>query len=192
VVVSGAVEGPVDDAVLRRILREVGHDAGPIHIKNGKAAVLGKLDGYNAAASLMPWLVLVDLNGDAHCAPAFVAEQMSSPADQMMFRVAVRQIEAWLLADSGRFAHFMRVSQARVPGDPDSLANSKRVVVEIAQHSRDRQIREQMVPGAGSGRAVGPGYVARMIEFVQRHWDPGQAAVRSDSLHRCLYRLSAL
>lgn len=190
--VAGAVEGLLDDAVLRRIVEEVGHDAGPIHIKNGKSALLEKLGGYNAAARHMPWVVLVDLNGDADCAPTFVAEHLPAPAKQMLFRVAVRQVEAWLLADVIRFARFIGVSRARLPGDPDSLANSKRAVVEIAGHSRDRRVREDLVPSAGSGRHVGPGYVARMIEFVQQAWSPEDAADRSDSLRRCLNCLSAL
>jgi hypothetical protein len=192
VVVSGAVEGLLDDAVLRRILREVGCNAGPIHIKNGKSAVLEKLDGYNAAARLMPWVVLVDLNGDAACAPTFVAEHVKSPSELLQFRVAVRQVEAWLLADAGRIARFLRVSGARLPGDPDSLENSKRAIVEIARHSRDRSVREEIIPSPGSGRQVGPGYVARMIEFVQTGWHPAEAAARSESLYRCLRCLSAL
>lgn len=191
-VLFGAVEGPVDAAVLRRILRQAGHDAGPIHIKNGKPAVLDKLGGYNAAARLMPWIVLVDLNGDAECAPSFVAKHLPSPAEQMQFRVAVRQVEAWLLADAIGFAHFLRVSRDRLPGDPDSLENAKRTLVEIARHSNDRKVREEITPSPGSGRQVGPGYVARMIEFIQVTWNPEDAASRSESLRRCLSCLSGL
>lgn len=191
-VVSGAVEGLLDDAVLRRMLREAGHDPGPIHIKNGKSAVLEKLEGYNAAAGFMPWVVLVDLNGDADCAPTFVAEHLQAPAEQMLFRVAVRQVEAWLLADVVRFARFIGVSRARLPGNPESLANSKRAVVEIARYSKRRSVREEIVPNPASGRQVGPGYVASMIEFVQTSWNPEEAAARSDSLRRCLGCLSRL
>jgi hypothetical protein len=192
VIVSGAVEGPVDDAVVRRLLRQSGHEVGPIYIKNGKAALLQKLLGYNAAAQLGPWLVLVDLNGDAPCASPFVAKHLPSPAEHMIFRVAVRQVEAWLLADRSRFARFMRVSQTRLPNDPDSLVNSKKSLIEIARHSSDRRVREEVLPQAGSGRQVGPGYVASMIEFIELYWKPEEAAARSDSLRRCLGRLSAL
>ncbi len=83
VVVSGVVEGPVDDAVVRRLLREVGHDVGPIHIKNGKPALLNKLAGYDAAARIAPWLVLVDLNGDSECAATFVERHLPSPAEHI-------------------------------------------------------------------------------------------------------------
>lgn len=191
-IVSGAVEGPVDDAVVRRLLRETGHIVGPIHIKSGKSPLLAKLHGYDAAAQIAPWLVLVDLNGDAPCAALFVAEHLSAPSDHMLFRVAVRQVEAWLLADKRHFARFLRVSQARLSNDPDSLSNSKRVVVEVARHSSDRRVRQEMVPQPGSGRQVGPGYVARMIEFVELHWRVDEAELRSESLRRCLDRLRSL
>jgi hypothetical protein len=191
-IVSGAVEGPVDDAVVRKVLRACGHEPGSIHIKNGKSGLLEKLTGYNTAAQIAPWLVLVDLNGDASCAPPFVAACLPSPAEQMIFRVAVRQVEAWLLADRSRFARFLKVSQARLPRDPDSLPDAKRVVTDIARHSSDRRIREEMVSRPGSGRKVGPAYVARMIEFIELVWMPDDAEIRSDSLSRCLGRLRLL
>lgn len=190
-VIAGAVEGPVDDAVLRRLFVECGHEPGPIHIKNGKSGVIDKLPGYNNAARFTPWLVLIDLD-DATCAPEYVATELPAPAAQMLFRVAVRQVESWLLADASRLASFLRVSRARVPGDPDSLPHSKQALVDLSRHSANRTIREEMVPRPGSGRRTGAGYVSRLIEFVQSHWDPHEAAQHSDSLRRSLERLTAL
>ncbi|MEO8481610.1 MAG: hypothetical protein ABI634_05320 [Acidobacteriota bacterium] len=49
-----------------------------------------------------------------------------------------------------------------------------------------------MLPRAGSGRDVGPGYSGRLIEFVndvERGWRVDVAAARSRSLQRCLERL---
>jgi hypothetical protein len=192
VIVFGAVEGVVDDAVVRRIVRATDHEIGPIHVKDGKQALLQKLHGYNAAALFVPWLVLVDLNGDAPCAPPFVAQHLPTPKGNMLFRVAVRQVEAWLLADRARFARFLRVSPAKLSNDPDSLPNAKRVVGELAHQSTDRRIREEVAPRPGSGLQVGPAYVARMIEFIGLAWEPDEAAVRSDSLRRCLDRLRSL
>jgi hypothetical protein len=186
------VEGPVDDAVVRRLVQEVGHSVGSVHIKNGKPALLEKLAGYNAAARIAPWLVLLDLNGDADCAPRFVDMHLKSPAEHMMFSVAVKQVEAWLLADRTNLARFLRVSQAKLPTDPESLTHPKRVVVDLARYSRDRRTREEMVPRPGSGRSVGPAYVARMIEFIELVWNPDGAAGQSESLRRCIARLRAL
>jgi hypothetical protein len=65
----------------------------------------------------------------------------------------------------------------------------KRAMVEVAGHSRRREIRQDMVPRRGSGSSVGPAYTSRLIEFAQAHWRPETAARASDSLRRCLARL---
>ena len=191
-IVSAAVEGVVDDAVVRRLLRTTGHEVGPIHVKHGKSALLQRLPGYNAAAQRGPWLVLVDLNGDAPCAPPFVARHLGDPARHMLFRVAVHQVEAWLLADRARFARFLRVSPTRLPADPDALPDAKQTVVDVAAYSEDREIRQEIPPQRGSGRQVGPAYTARMIEFAEQRWRPDEAGARSESLRRCLARLGGL
>ena len=177
---------------MRRLLSEANHQAGPLYIANGKPNLLRALDGYNNAARISPWIVLIDLNGDDDCAPPFVTRHMPSPATQMVFRVCVRQVESWLLADRERIARFLRVSQARIPRNPDSEPDSKEALIGIARRSSDRLIREEMVPSPGSGRRVGPGYVARILEFIQNRWDPSVAAGHSESLDRCLRQLTSI
>ena len=68
VIVSAAVEGIVDDAVVRRLLADAAATAGAIHIAHGKAHLKNKVSGYNHAAKRYPWVVLVDLDHDADCA----------------------------------------------------------------------------------------------------------------------------
>lgn len=100
IIVSGAVEGDIDEAVLRRLLDLVGAKAGPVHGKNGKAQLLQRLRSYGQAARFSAWFVLVDLDHDASCAPGFVSRWLPEPvSDTLCFRVAVREVEAWLLAD---------------------------------------------------------------------------------------------
>jgi hypothetical protein len=190
--ISGAVEGPIDDAVVRRLIRDTEHEVDSIYFRNGKAGLLERLPGYNAAARLKPWLVLIDLNGDAECAASFIVEKLPSPAQQMLFRVAVRQIESWVLADREKVARFLRISQALVPRDPDSLENAKRALVNLARRSSSRAIQQDMVPTTGSARKVGVAYTARMIEFIEGAWSPDGAKSQSDSLRRCLDRLQEL
>jgi hypothetical protein len=84
------------------------------------------------------------------------------------------------------------VAVARVPQHPDELDNPKQQLVHLARRSHRRAIREDLVPREGSGRAVGPLYTTRMIEFLQDRnsgWRPAQAALGSDSLARCVSRL---
>lgn len=190
--IAGAVEGIVDEAVLIRLVGEAGGLVHTIYGRNGKPHLRRVLGGYNNAARFSPWLVLVDLDHDAECAPPFVAALLPAPAPMMRLRVAVRAIEAWILADHEHLSDFLRVSTARLPPDPDAVPDPKRILVDLARHSRRRDIREDMVPRPGSGRAVGPAYASRLIEFAAAVWCPEVAAERSDSLRRCRDRIAEL
>ncbi|MGH2904282.1 MAG: hypothetical protein ACRDK7_11985 [Solirubrobacteraceae bacterium] len=186
------VEGIIDEAIVRTLLGHTGHVAGTIYVQGGKSKLLSKLAGFNAAARFSPWLVLIDLNGDAPCAPEFVAAMLPNPSSQMVFRIAVRQAEAWLMGDTEQLASYLRVSRPRVPNDPEGEGDAKQTMVNIARNSRDRHIREDMVPTPASGRKTGPNYAGRLIEFATRRWRPEVAAGRVESLNRCLQRLATL
>lgn len=190
--VSGAVEGLIDEAVLRGLLTHVGAAVGAVHGKHGKDDLRHGLRGYNSAARWAPWVVLVDLNRDEACAPPLRRLWLPDPAPGMCFRIVVRKIEAWLLADRERIARFLGVPLSRVPPSPEAVDDPKQLMVELARRSRRREIREDMVPRPGSGRQVGPAYTSRLVEFVERHWRPGVAARSADSLRRCLKRLDQL
>ncbi len=192
VVISAAVEGDVDEAVVRRLVQHVNARPGAVHVKKGKTNLRQRIHGYNNAAQHGPWIVVVDLDHSADCAPLFRAKWLPDPAPFMCFRIAVREIEAWLLADPQGIASFLRVAQARVPTEPESLNDPKQAMVDLARQSRSREIQKDMVPRPGSGRSIGPAYPSRLIEFASSGWDPEVAARCCDSLRRaieCLERL---
>lgn len=195
VVVSGAVEGLVDEAVLKRLIVQVGAQPGPIYGKTGKAQLLRRLEGFNRAARFGHWVVLVDLDHDAECAPPFRTAHLAQPAPNMCFRIAVREVEAWLLADREHLARFLAVPQRAVPHDPEAIASPKDAMAQLAQRSRRRDIREDIAPRPRSGRRVGPAYSSRLIQFVTdpaRGWRPEFAAQNSGSLERCMRCLKRL
>ncbi len=110
----------------------------------------------------------------------------------MRLRIAVREVEAWLLADRERFATFLGVAAGGLPVSPEAEPDPKQSVVVVARRSKRRELREDLVPRAGSGRREGPGYASRMIEFVldkERGWRPEVAALRAESLRRCITAL---
>ena len=189
---SGAVEGIVDEAVLVRLISEAGGWVRGVYGKNGKSYLKRMIAGYNNAARFAPWFVLVDLDQDADCIPPFMATWIPNPAPLMRFRVAVKAVESWILADRVSVASFLRVAPREIPGDPDALANPKEFLVSLSRGSRHRGIREDMVPRTTSGRLVGPAYASRLIEFVSGRWRPDVAARASDSLRRCRVRLAEL
>jgi hypothetical protein len=59
-VISSAVEGLVDEAVAKRLISEAGGNPGPVFGKNGKPHLKQRIKGYNQAARLTPWLVLLE------------------------------------------------------------------------------------------------------------------------------------
>lgn len=192
IAVTCAVEGLVDEAVVQRLLRHVGVTAGPVYGKKGKLYLQKKILAYNEAAKQELWLVLVDLDQSHGCAPDLLRNWLPHPIGSMCLRVAVRAVEAWLLADKQAFADRFSVPIGRVPQNPEDELDPKQTVVNLAARSRSRAVHEDMIPRPGSGRKVGPLYTGRLIEFVNQHWSPGKAADRSDSLRRCLNRLDTL
>jgi hypothetical protein len=195
IVISSAVEGVVDEAVVKHLIVWAGGEIGPVYGKRGKPLLRQKVNGYNNAARYHPWIVIVDLNREADCPPPLREIWLPNPGPFMCFRIAVKEIEAWLLADRERFASFFRVRLLDVPAKPELLNDPKGAVVELSRRSRSRDIRLDMVPRPGSGRKIGPAYVSRLIEFVsdpQRGWRPERAAQSSDSLNRALTRVKEL
>lgn len=191
-VVSAAVEGIVDDAVVRKLLGYVGGQAGTVYGRQGKSCLQQKIHGFGQATRYSPWVVLVDLDQSALCAPTLVAEWMADPPPGLCFRVVIRAVEAWLMADAETLARYLSVPSSRIPGNPEDLPKPKEALVNVARRSRRRAIRLDMVPRPRSGRQEGPAYASRMTEFVTSTWRPEVAARHSDSLRRairCLQRL---
>jgi hypothetical protein len=191
IIIPAAVEGIVDEAVAQKLITEVGGCIGTVYGKNGKPFLRKKIQGFNNAAKAWPWLVLVDLDQDAECAPPLCMEWLTDIALYMCFRVVVKEIEAWLMADAATLASFLRVRQNRIPTNPEEVINPKGEMVNLARRSRRSAIRMDMVPREGSGRSVGPAYASRLIEYIQTSWRVEVASEHSQSLKRavtCLHR----
>jgi hypothetical protein len=192
VFVSASVEGIVDGAVAKRLIVFSGGLASAVYGMNGKSYLRRQIDGYYEAARHTPWLVLVDLNHEFECAPLLQRDWLSQQSEYMCFRIAVREVETWLLADRGGIARFLGVGQELVSRQPEKLEEPKRTMVNLASKSHRRAIREDMVPREGSGIALGPAYASRLIQFAARPWAPEKAMKGSDSLRRCVECLTSL
>jgi hypothetical protein len=195
VYISGATEGPTDELVLRRIVATRGGIVHRVQVQGGKPALRRALPGYNSAARRDPWLVLVDLDRDFPCPGALVADWLPAPSEKMRFRVVVRQVESWLLADADHFASWFGVRRGAVPDYPDELPDAKETLLTLVGTSRKREVRADVVPRPGSRRRTGPAYSSRLMEFLidgHRGWRPEEAARRSPSLASCLKRLDEL
>lgn len=190
--IAVAVEGPADEAVIRRLCRDSRLEVEAVFGKQGKHWLLKRLHNYNSAARHRPWVVLLDLDSDADCAPTARLEWLPSPASGMRFCIAVRAVEAWLLADRETLAEWLSVSEARIPRDPESEPDPKRTLVSLARRSRRREIRENLAPPPGSNWSIGPGYIPLLREYIGLYWRPKVAAERARSLARCLLLLERI
>lgn len=188
IVVEGVLEAPA----ARRLLDAAGWDHTGVEplVQGGSVAFWENAPRYNEAAKHVgPVLGLTDL--DTHpCASGLIGERLRAACHpSFLLRIAVRELESWLLADAPAWARYLGVSEALVPSRPDVLEDPKQSLVNLVRRSRKRGIREDIVPEAGRPGPVGPGYTPRMSEFIARHWVPERAAQRSPSLARALSAL---
>lgn len=186
------VEGLSDQGVASSIIRSCGLSVAGFYGMHGKSSLLKKLTAYNAAAMHAPWVVFVDLDNDGLCPGEKLNEWLPNPSSLMCFRIAVREMEAWLLADHEETARFLGVSRARIPESPEDLEDPKATLLSIARHSRKRAIREGLIPRPGSGQKVGPTYASDIREYGRTQWRPMVAAETAPSLQRCVSRIRQL
>lgn len=192
VMFTAAVEGIVDEAVLKRIAEDLGAVISTVHGKQGKSYLYQKRNAFNMAANFFDWIMVVDLNHSADCAPLLCSQCLPSLSPKMLFRVAVREIESWLMADREQIAKFLGVPLNKVPDNPELIENPKIEMVNLARLSSRRSIQLDMVPRKESKRSIGAAYSSRLIEFASRYWRPKVASKISNSLKSCIARIEAV
>lgn len=148
------------------------------------------LTKYRNASRVLAHVVLVDLD-KAPCA-AFMREQwgMATLPDAMLFRVAVREVEAWVLADRSGFASFAGIPTSKVSQAPETLADPKQALINLVRQSRNRRLVTELVPEQGTSMSKGPLYNERLGQFVREKWDVAAALQAAPSLKRTVDRLN--
>ena len=159
--------------------------------RGGNGYLRRTIAGWNRAATRTPFIVLTDLDS-GECAPQLLSGWLPFPKHpNLLFRVAVREVESWLLADPVNLARFLGVPKSLMPAMPDMIDNPKGALVNIARKSRSRDIRERIAPRVGSTAQQGPDYNGCLGYFVRSRWDFGAAQANSPSLARTVRRLSS-
>jgi hypothetical protein len=187
------VEGEIDEAIGRRLIAETGHTIGTCYGKHGYGYIKEKISGFNASAISMAYLALADFSDTGYPCPGHAIEKLLPyRKPQMLFRLVVREIESWILADRDGLADFLAVSPDHIPLDSDSEHDPKQTLVNIARRSRSSKIRSAIVPQENSTAVVGKLYNADLVRFVAESWNVGRACENSSSLAKCLHRLTEL
>lgn len=145
--------------------------------------------GFNQASKGMPYLILTDLD-DRECAPLLINEWLPQTRNpNLIFRIAVREVESWLLADDAGFARFLGIAKHKLPRNPDDLRDPKATLINLARTSRKRDIKADIVPRPGITAKQGPAYNDCLISFVKDTWNPEKARRHSQSLEKALRAL---
>jgi len=145
----------------------------------------------NAARSFPVWL-LTDLDREK-CPTALINRWTGGTAlpHNFCFRVAVREIEAWLLADRVAFAEFMGISAGKIDRNPEAIGDPKMYILNLARNGK-RTIRDDLLPHPNTAASQGFGYNQRLCHFVSRDWSPSRASEVSRSLKKAITRLAQL
>ena len=181
--------------VLRKALasRPAEYFIGAVYSNAGFGYLKKQAGAFNNAAKGCPFLLLTDL--DQHvCPPVLIRSWLDQPLhEHFLLRVAVREVEAWLLADVRNLARFLRIRREPVLIPPEQIPDPKRELLTLAWSSSSRDIREALVWQDEHGQfRQGPDYNGRLSIFIQNHWDIQLSRTKTrsmEALFRALGRL---
>lgn len=194
--IAVVAEDRLTEAVLLKCVRTAlpAYSVARTEVKSGRGNVQRELQAYANLAKVMPVLIGVDLDNDS-CAPALLRNwERLPPQPGLILRIAVREIESWVLADKRRIAAFMGAPPKEVPERPDALSDPKRSLLEVAREHAPSELKADLVPRNYDSAypRIGRAYNLRMCEFVATRWRPEVARTKSESLNRAMLSLERL
>ncbi len=188
-----AVEDALTESLFTKILAGLptAYAIRTIYNRGGYGYLRQNVNGFNNAAKGIPFLIGTDL--DTHeCPPTLIVDWLLAPKHHnLLIRVAVREAEAWVLADKENFANFLGIRSVLIPDEVETILDAKRELINLARRARRKELREDICPPANSTRTVGPNYNSRLSAFVQQYWNPNTAREHANSLARTIDRLVA-
>lgn len=138
----------------------------------------------------LSFLLLTDLD-TSPCPPALLNDWLGATPkpESFLLRVAVREVEAWVLADRSRFAGWLGIAETEVPVDPESCRDPKADLLNLATKSKKRDLREGLLPNKGAPSPIGLEYNDLLCKFVKTEWRLDEALKTAPSLARAIRRL---
>lgn len=186
-----AIEDRLSDAVATKILEKFGVEIVKRIGFQGKLYLERKAPELNRAANGITVFMLTDLDTPRDCPPDLIHSWIRGPINPMFFfRVAVMEVESWVMADRIGFATFLSIPLHRISAPTDDILNPKEFLLSLARKSKKKSVREALLPAQGATLSVGNQYNTLLSEFVREHWSLERAATASPSLKRTLDRLA--
>lgn len=186
-----AVEDRLSETVLRSLLQQSGRNFEVVacYSRGGFGYLKKQAQAFNQAAKHKPFLMLADLDR-SECPPVLIQEWLKGPKhDNFLFRIAVREVESWLMAHREAFARFLGIKTSHVAVDPDTLGDPKIELIRLVRRSKKRKLQDAILPVPGASSKVGPDYNGQLGFFVKTAWKADVAARHSPSLARTLESL---
>ncbi|MEO8015589.1 MAG: hypothetical protein ABI642_15715 [Polaromonas sp.] len=188
-----ATEDVLSEAIGLRLLGELPTPVTPglLLRKDGFSYLRSGMNKWRQLAQRQIVLILTDLDQLA-CPITLKADWLGdkpAPAN-LMLRIAVREVESWVLADHEAMRKLIG-NKGTLPPEPDQLPDPKQHLLKLAKLAA-RPIREDLVKETGAVASQGIGYNYRLTAWVRSEWSPERAAQRSPSLQRARMRLNEL
>jgi hypothetical protein len=189
-----ATEDELSEAVGSRLVAEVLPEFDVVQKlrRGGNGYLRTKCQSFNRMAVRHPVLLITDLD-NSECASALIESWFGIlPRNaNLKFRVAVREIESWLLADHQGMQNLLVNGANNIAANPDELPNPKEYLLQRAKRA-PRDVKNDLIRSKGALAKQGLGYNSRLCRFVREAWDPASASQRSNSLARAIERLRKL
>lgn len=183
-------EDDLSEAVMTKILMQFPgkYDVCQSYSGNGFGYLKANIRGFNQASVVNPHFMLTDLD-NYECPVALINDWIDfEMRSNFIFRIAVREVEAWLLADRQGLAKFLNVSIKNLPLNPDLEPDPKNTLIQLAKRSKKREVREDIVP-INNNAIIGPNYNGCLSEFIYKTWSIENAILHSESLRRTFEKL---
>lgn len=185
-------EGLLDRIAARRLAESLDiRVEGPVQDAGGIDKFWSMIQKYNQAAVYCGLVFALADHDQLSCVGPKLARKVKQPHPNLLLRLSVAELEAWLLADSARLSAHLAVAPSLFPDAPDLEPNPKQTLVNLARRSRKPSITAGMVPKPGHSNDRGPEYTSIMASFILKRWRPRIAAAKSPSLARAIAALEA-
>jgi hypothetical protein len=185
-------EDILSEIVMKKLLTHTGrpYEIGDCHLGRGNGFIKKTIAGFNNASKGMPHFILTD-SDNYRCPIDLIQDYLPGNIHpNMIFRIAVNEVESWVLADREGFAQYLRINVERIPLDCDSIADPKVHIISLARRCRNNYLKRGIIPKSGSTAKQGPYFNDCLIPFVKDNWDINNACNHSESLSRALRALS--
>ena len=183
-----SVEDFLSELVLRKITSYVGDiTLSAVDVTGGYGKIKKQIRSYNRAARSYPFIILTDLD-KAMCPTKLKTDWLygDQQEESLLFRIVVREIETWLVADTINFASFLNISHNHMKLDVELILDPKLYIFSLVNKPRvPREIKRGILPSDAEAR-VGPNYNFILGDYIAKKWDIDNARARSNSLERAI------